>query len=173
MRTLPFYLLIVLSVIFLSCSKEDENLIDTTLLIGDWNVTAVKYTGTSTTSALGVKYTTKFTGTGMDMDFMVSFNENPNSFVSSGTYSVELVAEAMGDTYTQIVQVPNFTIPGSWNIVNGNKLRIESAGEVQESIINKLTTSQMIMTNHDKRTTTQNGMEVISDISIVFTFEKD
>ena len=172
MRTIPFYLFTALLFVFFSCSKEDVTPIDQKLLIGDWNVTAIKYTGTSTTSYSGVSYTAKFTGTGIDMDYMVSFTENPNNFMSSGTYSIELVTEVMGDKTTQVVTMPDLILPGTWS-VKGDKLIVEAQGEIQEGTINKLNATQMILTSHLKNTTTQSGMAVSSDIVIVYTFEKD
>ena len=92
--------------------------------------------------------------------------------MSSGTYSIELVTEVMGDKTTQVVTMPDLILPGTWS-VKGDKLIVEAQGEIQEGTINKLNATQMILTSHLKNTTTQSGMAVSSDIVIVYTFEKD
>lgn len=90
MRFTKLLLFLALPLMMLSCSKEDENpVFDESLLVGDWQISSLDYSGTATTTMDGFSSTATYTGKGVEMDMIVRFLQDPNSVVSDGEYGIE------------------------------------------------------------------------------------
>ena len=94
------FLLLSLTLIFLSCSEDEESIPTSEGMVGDWAITALDYKGTTTTTAQGASIKMDFTGTGKDMDLITTFNSNPNTVTSEGSYTIVLKTTYMGQTTT-------------------------------------------------------------------------
>jgi hypothetical protein len=171
MRIFHFYLLCTLSIILFSCSKENEKPFDETLIIGSWKMVSVNYTGQSTTSYAGITTTANYTGTGIDMDLTLNFSENPNSFISEGSYSIELNIEVLGQVTTSVTQIEDLMMPGTWSI-KGDILKIQSMNDTQEATIKKLNASEMVVVGSIDDSQSINGVTVTQKVTSTFIFEK-
>jgi hypothetical protein len=171
MKILSISLLMALSVIISSCSKEEVVAFDEGLLTGSWNMTTINYTGTSTTTYAGVSTVANFTGTGKDMDLTVQFTKDPNNFTSSGSYSIELKTQINGQTVTETYEFSNFMMPGSWSI-KGDKLTIEAQSQSQDATIKKLNNAELIIMGQQENKVSQSGVTVTQKVSVIYSFEK-
>lgn len=139
MKYLHFTLVVLLFVSLLSCSKNDDSPKPGGQLVGTWKMTSFTYTGATTTIFDGESITTPFSGTGKEMNVHISFAANPNTFTSTGDYTVELTMDAGGQQIKQDFPIQGFMGSGSWSR-EGNKLSVtdEATGKLQLSTIVQL-----------------------------------
>lgn len=171
MKTSIKSLLLGLTILIFSCSKENETPYDESMVVGNWQLTSIDYSGTSTTSILGIKAVTNFTGKGIDMDFKVGFVDDPNEYISMGDYNIELTTELAGQITTEIYKISDFMMPGTWSL-KGDKLIIENLEDTQEAIIKELKSSVMVLVSKYENTTSQTGFTLTQKVTSTFKFER-
>ena len=165
-------LLLSLAVIFLSCSEDDEPPLPTSQgMLGTWTMTAVDYQGTSTTTVQGISTKADFTGTGKDISVVSTFNDNPNTVVTEGSYIIVLKTTSMGQTRTDEVPFQDVITNGSWTL-DGRTLTIDGIVGPQKATILEQTSTALKMKMDVKQSQTSQGGSVSADIQITFTFKK-
>ncbi|MGE5943136.1 MAG: hypothetical protein ACM31G_02245 [Flavobacteriales bacterium] len=168
MKRINLFFIVIFLVLF-SCS--DEGIIPeiSTDILGAWIATSVDYGGQTITEASGQSLTNTFTGEGYDIDFTVTFNDSPKTYISDGSYSIHLTNTVLGQTYTQDIENLEFLQDGSWE-QNGNKLIIEAEGEETEANIEKLTSDELILTVETIEDLSEPGTTITSTIVARVTF---
>ncbi|HMQ49066.1 MAG TPA: lipocalin family protein [Saprospiraceae bacterium] len=174
MKILKLLLVIGVITFFASCTEDDNT--PSGGLVGTWKVTAVDYSGTSTTSLPGFPTTTAtFTGTGTDMDLTITFKENPNEYKTSGDYSINLVSTISGQSYNQVWTNQGFISDGVWER-NGNELiiTVNSTGETNTSVIEEETDDKLVLSYGETKTETDalSGAVIVTEVEGTYTFEK-
>lgn len=173
MRFTKLLLLCGLPMMLLSCSREDENpVFDESLLIGDWQITSLDYSGTTTTTLAGFKTTANFTGKGVGLDMIVRFLQDPNTVVSEGEYSIDLKTTVLGQTSTSTLHFSDFMMPGAWKIEGGNKLIIEAIDVSEEATIKKLDDTDFVMDWSYVTEESEMGISVMQKVKGVYTLTK-
>ena len=168
MKIFKFLFAFALFASLASCSKDDDSF----EIMGEWTVTDISYTGTSSSAVGGVTQTFDFTGTGYDMDLKISFEDTPKEYSAEGDYSIMLVVDVAG----QMMEVPwtnvDFIGNGEWE-KDGNTLSVTaSTGEVQTATIVELTDNKMVIAWDFMDTTTQQGTVMTQNVNGTYTFEK-
>ncbi|MEX0996666.1 MAG: lipocalin family protein [Flavobacteriaceae bacterium] len=167
-------LLFAILLVFASCSSDDDNSndqIDLTVdITGSWELTSLEYEGESTIEVENQTLTISFDGFGKDFDAQVNFTEDPNEVTSTGSYTLVLTTNFMGESITQeqFVDFSDDSITGEWSIENGNQLVVVSNGETQTAEIISLNESKMVLLTNES--TTIDGVNVI--ISSEMTLER-
>ena len=173
MKKLNFLLLIAL-LSFFSCSEE-EILPTVEDVIGDWSVTALDYTGVSYVEVLTQSYSTNFTGVGKNMeDMRVVFTGDPQEFITSGSYDIELNYEYGGQKFTQLTEDLPFLIPsGEWEL-EGKNLSLIAPGIVDPSTakIISFTDDTLVFTVSEVTETASSGYKVVYEINLQFTMTR-
>src|SRR5690349_21529334 len=106
-----------IAVLFFSCGSDDEAPLPAIEgMVGTWNVTAIDYSGTTTTSAAGQSIKATFTGKGKDIDYTTTFSVEPNEVVSNGDYVIELKTTVMGQTTTEDYYFDEVLMDGTWEL---------------------------------------------------------
>ncbi|AHM58293.1 hypothetical protein D770_00075 [Flammeovirgaceae bacterium 311] len=166
-------LFFVLLCFVLACSKEDAPTpVAKEALTGTWKVTDIAYAGTSTTTIQGMSFPSDFTGTGYDMDLIVNFEENPNTYTSSGDYSIKVTSTLQGQTMTYNWTNQDFLGGGSWSLSN-KELTIEAqTGEKQKATILELNATTLKLGYDMINNTEQNGATVSSNVKGTYTFQR-
>lgn len=137
-------LTLILAVVLLSC-KEDEDPKPTAAgLLGEWSATVLEYEGSTVTTVLGTRVESVFTGVGKDINLTLTFNENPNTVVSAGSYTIELTTTTAGQSETEDFVFDSFLNDGEWSL-NNKTLTVTSGGETQEATIVKQTDTQLVI----------------------------
>lgn len=164
MRKLSLHLFNLTLVALFSCVDKGEEEINSNIIVGEWNLTAVDYEGT-TTSQFG---DIEFTGTGTDLNMTVTFSTDPNEVLSEGDFTLEMEMTFAGQTET--VSQPNqgFVGSGTWS-VDGNVLSITTQGITQEAEIVELTTESLIVSAGLDQDLGQGSS---ASVSIKYEFEK-
>ncbi len=155
-----------------SCSSDNNNDDNTTAdLIGDWTGTAVDYTGTSVTEGGGVSITSTFVGTGYDVNYVLTFSENPNEMTADGTYSIELETTIQGQTTTQNFENLQFDTVGEWTR-DGNVLTITQNGETQEAVITELTDTNLTLEMDSEVIQQQSGFTITTTTHVIAKYTR-
>ncbi len=156
-----------------SCSKDDspapEN--NSNNIIGVWKGTTVDYRGTTTTTAQGQTMTADYVGEAYDVDYTLTFTDNPKKVISDGSYSIELTTTVNGQSTTQNVPNLEFLSSGDWSI-NGSTLSITIDNETDEVTIEQLTDTAMVLKGVQTETNTGQGFTVVSNTEITLGFTK-
>ena len=131
---LKHFLLFTLLVLgFMSCGKDDEPTdtpatVSEANIVGTWNLSSISCNdGKLVTSVLGQESVSTFVVTGKDYNAKIVFSANPNTYVSSGSYTSVTKTTTLGTTETEETE-DSFDDSGTWK-VEGNKLIISAPGE--------------------------------------------
>lgn len=132
MKKILFPTLLVLVALFNSACNNDGNAAANNIA-GNWNLTNLYYTGTTSTTIPGLPpITASFVGEGQNYNATLTFTESPNEFTSTGDYDVQLTTTVTGNPVPQVttVQNQNFLSQGTWTI-SGNQITLTAdTGEV-------------------------------------------
>ncbi len=136
--------LLSIALVLFSCGKEDDPKPTADGLIGTWSITALDYEGSTTTTILGTSITSSFTGVAKDLDMTVTFNENPNTVTSQGSYTISITTTTLGQSVTEDFTFDDFFDDGTWAL-NGQTLTVTSSGVVQEATIISQTSTTLVL----------------------------
>lgn len=162
MKKINLFIIAIVLVLY-SCSNEEVTPVISSDILGTWIATSVDYGGQTVTEVSGQTLSNTFTGEGYDIDFTVTFNDSPKTYISDGSYSIHLTNTVLGQTYTQDIENLEFLQDGSWE-QNGNKLIIEAEGEESEANIEKLTGDELILNVETIEDLSEQGATITSTI---------
>ena len=132
MKQFKIFFLITFAIIFSACSSDDDSNSSSNIdLIGAWQGISVDYESTSTISAQGQNLITNCEGEGFDLNFQITFSDNPNEYVSTGAFSVTLICMALGQTFEQTSDDISILGDGTWRLEN-NVLFLKDDGNEDE-----------------------------------------
>jgi hypothetical protein len=170
MRITKLFLL-GLAVIFLSCSEDEDPKPTNEGMLGEWAATALDYKGTTTTTVQGVSTKVDFTGTGKNMDLTTTFEANPNTVTSEGSYIIVLKTTYMGQTTTDEYEVNDSIMDGIWTLT-GNTLTVTSDFGSQIATILEQTSTTLKFKAEVTESESDQGITVVSKIEAIYTFTK-
>lgn len=151
---LTFCLATVVVINFSACSDDDSDvtpdqnqnnnqnsnqLISQSSMVGSWNMTALNYVGSSSTTTGGTTFTSNFSGVGRDFTYVLDFADNPKIFSSSGGYTIDLTTTFSGTSFTQATSIPDVMSSGSWDLVGNTLTLIDDA--TNDTSITEITSS--------------------------------
>jgi len=167
----PKLLLLSLAVLLFSCSEEDDpKPVDG--LIGAWSVTALDYQGTTITTVMATSIISTFTGVAKNMDMTVTFNQNPNTVTSEGSYTIALTTITLGQSITEDFTFNDFIADGTWT-VNDKTLTVTNAGVAQEATIVSQTSTTLVLAVETEQSQDLAGVgSVVTSIEGVYTLTK-
>lgn len=166
------FLVIVIGILIGGCNKNDDDQpVSGSDITGVWTCTALDYTGTTETVIMGQSISADFVGEGYDINFTLTFTENPNEATSDGYYNVKLTTTTFGQSTTQYLEMQNFTYTGIWS-KNGNEISITQDGETSVATITELTDSNLKVTITDIQTITNNGATATTTTNLTLEFTK-
>jgi hypothetical protein len=173
MKIFKLFLFTAFISLTISCSSDDDSSspANSSDIVGVWQGTAVDYRGTSTTTMQGQTITADYVGEAYDIDYTLTFTENPNKVISDGSYSIELTTTVNGQSTTQNVPNLEFLSTGDWSI-NGSTLSITVDDETDDATIVELTNNSLILNAVQTETTTEQGFTVVSTTDVTLSFTK-
>jgi ABC-type Fe3+-hydroxamate transport system substrate-binding protein len=166
--------LFVLVLVLISCSSDDSTdspVVISDSIVGAWTGTTVDYSGTSVTTLQGQSVTADFVGEAYDINYTVTFSENPNILVSVGSYSLELTYTILGQTTTENVENVQFLEDGTWE-QNEDELIVTNNGETTAFEILELTSNRLKLGLETIEEFTEQGADITSTIYAELTFTK-
>lgn len=143
MKKSTYLIALLFSLAFISCSKDDgdsEPDSSASLIAGDWDLTNFEILdGKSTLSVAGQTSVLDYTSTGKNYASVITFSENPNTLVSSGSFDTILEMSVDGaPAFTQEIAGEDYLITGTWKL-EGDKLTITNEALEQTDIADVLT----------------------------------
>ncbi|KJD34542.1 hypothetical protein PK35_01780 [Tamlana nanhaiensis] len=156
-----------------SCSSDSENNTeqDTNALIGTWVAQDITNTGTATFDILGETITAPIEGQGYDVDFTLSFSENPDNYTTEGSFGLEISVTYLFQTMTERIDNQEFLGNGTWS-KQGNTITIVENGETTILTIKELTSTRLILTGHETEDITEDGITYTSEFDLEASFIK-
>ncbi|MDB4241874.1 hypothetical protein N9820_02975 [Polaribacter sp.] len=171
MKKIINFIVLLLVTNFISCTSNDS--IDQTIteadLLGLWEVSEL-YTENGTTGIYfnGQSISGGYSAVGSDFDMTALFEENPNNFYTSGSFTFNGTISFLNEQFTtqQVVDaIPSFISPASWSLqdntialsnadetilssiiyFNNDTLRLKSA--INENILDQLDAAQVQQLN--------------------------
>lgn len=162
-------LFIVLTFILTSCSTDDSSSIISGDIVGTWIGSSIDYSGDTTTTVDGVTIVADFVGEAYDMDYTVTFSENPNEVVSEGSYSLKLTYTALGQTSVENLENIEFLEGGTWE-QNNAILILTAEGESANYVIEELTENKLVISVSVDEDLSEQGISVMTSIEAKMTF---
>jgi len=160
------------TLLFTSCNSDDAVLqIDNSQILGTWKLIELEENGTTVTTTQGTSITATLSAFGKDIDAELTFTENPNKFVSLGSYVSVITTEVLGQQITQEVPINNFLGSGDWEI-NGNSMSVSTNGEEDMAEIIELNESRLKLKYTTSEETTLQGTAIKIDITVFYTLTK-
>jgi len=149
MKKIPILLFLAISTLFVSCEKEggDEPNVAVSQedLQGTWNVTGyLVEDGQTTTVVQGQSITQDYTAYGKDYDMTLTFNDDPKTVVSNGSYTIVITSTILGQSYTQ--EAPAFSAfeAAEWKIDGSDIVLISE--EIETSVqVSELSSTKVVM----------------------------
>lgn len=159
-----------------SCSSDDIDSSGNGNIYGDilgtWIGVDVNYSGSTVTEIIGEpSLTADFVGEAYDVDYTLTFSENPNELVSEGSYSIELTTTTLGQSQTDNVEDLEFLNDGAWDRA-GDQLTIVSNGETSVGTILELTDTSLILEIDEVQDISQQGFVINTTLNVIATFTR-
>lgn len=158
-----------------SCDEgEDENnkVFNTTDLLGTWKMTALSYTGTSTTTYRGRTYTAEFDGFAKDIDAVLEFTQNPNEYISSGSYTLVLTITSNSFYEKSEIYSDELFDNGEW-LKNENQLTLSISNEGSQALeVLNITDSELSLQEVEIFTEEDEDVDGEAHIKIIYSFSK-
>ncbi|TYP75906.1 lipocalin family protein [Aquimarina intermedia] len=180
MKKSTYLITLFLALTFISCSKDDgdsasEPESSASLIAGDWDLTNFEIAdGKSTLSVQGQTSVTDYSSTGKNFASVITFSENPNTLVSSGSFDTVIEMSVDGvTTFTQVVPGEDYLVTGTWKL-EGDELTITNEALEQTDIANVLTldTTTLIFEINLNRTLQVSGFPFELEGTAVYTLKR-
>lgn len=131
---------------FSSCSEDepDEPVVPVNNLIGTWTMSGMDYSSEQVVEFFGIPaVTTNYTGTASNMTTTITFAEEPNNATITGTYDLDLEAEAVGQTENVTWEDQAFINNGTFTEVGDVITVTEPGGEMSTLTVVELTATSL------------------------------
>lgn len=162
----------MLTVIFTSCNTESVDLLGNSEdIVGIWKGITLDYNGKTVTNAQGQIINADFIGEAYDMNYTLTFNENPNIIVSEGSYSIKLTTTVLGQTSTQDLENIEFLEAETWS-QNNNTLTVSGGGKSYDYKIVKLTENELKLSVSTEEDLSQQGVSILTTVNAIMSFSK-
>ncbi len=166
-------LICLLSISIVSCSSDDDNNTATNQLLGDWRMDAYTYEGVSTTTNQYGTVTSDYTGEAINIDFLMTFAEDPNTVTGAGSYDIRLTTTTLGQTIVQEVPATQgfFSATGEWSR-SGNTITMSNQGQDQEYLIEELSDSKLTLSSSASTSVITGGGLASTSLDLILEFSR-
>ena len=166
----------ILFVFFTSCSSDGDETIDTSKLVGTWNLTSVQSNdGIISLTVEGVTIEGSVTISSKDEDATITIAENPNTFSGQGSFTQVSTISLLGNSATEESVVSDLFGSGTWSI-NNNVITVDSDSQVIESAlvfkIKTLTTTTLVIEQQINEMLNLNNQDFNLEATITYSFSK-
>ncbi|MGC6431114.1 MAG: hypothetical protein ACON5F_08735 [Jejuia sp.] len=181
-------LLFMISIAVFSCDENNNEPLDTSGdLIGDWELIGYTSNGNTSATIQGTNFTTTFTGKALNIDYILTFSENPNKAITeNGSFDYEIMTSINGFSDTETTTISNIDSEANWTR-NGNVLSFtgdfgsfETNAQVLDEdidanpdyIIEELTITSLILTTSVSDQITDLGIDYDFDMNLRLEFTR-
>ena len=160
MKKITFLCFLMISFMFVSCDEEEDDtdevnnpgVEENASIVGAWEPTNLFYEGSQTLEFQGQSIEMDFSAQSVSFEnFVVNIYEN-NTYDSSGSYTVNMSVESMGQETNDEVTLENFFGTGTWSQDGTTFITTDdetgASGDVTIEILNE-TTLKLVRTNYE------------------------
>lgn len=140
-------------------------------IVGMWEVISIDASGTSTAEIAGQTIETNFVGEGIDLNYTVTFTEDPNEVTADGEYNIELTTTVAGQSITETIPGILFIDSGSW-VIEGDQITITSNDMDSTGTITTLTDTTLTIEVDTEVTIEQQGVETIATVNAEVSLQR-
>ena len=97
------------------CSSDDDEDITSGEILGEWTMVFFEYNGNSTIKSSGINVSSDYIGKAKNINFMITFTENPNQVLGSGSYDLELTLSTLGVSDTKTTSISDIDTSADWS----------------------------------------------------------
>lgn len=151
-------------------SSDDMN-DDSSSIVGMWEVISIDASGISTVEIAGQTIETNFVGEGIDLNYTVTFTEDPNEVTADGEYNIELTTTVAGQSITETIPGILFIDSGSW-VIEGDQITITSNDMDSTGTITTLTDTTLTIEVDTEVVIEQQGVETIATVNAEVTLQR-
>ncbi|KAA5827934.1 hypothetical protein FPF71_03580 [Algibacter amylolyticus] len=180
-------LLFLFSTTIFSCESSDDTLDTSGELPGNWELISYTNDGSTSTNFQGNPLRTTFTGKAINIDYILTFTENPNkAFTENSSLDFEITSSANGTSSTETSTINNITSESDWSR-DGNILTFSgdfgsfntSAPVIDdeisanpEYIIKELTENTLVLTTGVSEQVSESGFDIDIDVNLRLEFTR-
>jgi len=168
------FFLCILSVFTISCDTTECGCsIPSERIEGHWNGTAININGTTqvTLPNFPIAVPVTIVGEGYNIDFTYTLTENPNKATSEGSYSMEITASAVGQSFTENQENIEFDFSGPWSLDNDQLTMTVNEQEVTATIL-ELTATSLILEFPTEQVITYEGEDIVINAITTISFTR-
>ncbi|WP_299768591.1 lipocalin family protein [uncultured Dokdonia sp.] len=152
--------------------SSDETEDESASVIGMWEVTSIDASGTSTVEIAGQTIETEFLGEGIDLNYSVTFTEEPNEVTADGDYNIELTTTIAGQSITEVIPGILFIDSGDW-VIDGDQITISSNDMESTGTITTLNETTLVIEITDAEfVIEQQGIETTAVVNASVSLER-
>lgn len=177
----PIYVMLIFSALIFGCKSDDDAPIDpgsggggggsTLDITGTWIANEMTFSVNSIQTANNQSTTVQYMGEVSDVDFTVTYDEDPNVSTSDGTYDLVLTSEVNGETNTETFDDIDYRIVGSWSL-QGSTLRISNNFSATTAQIFELTDTTFAYTYETIEEFVEDGITYLNTTTSTIRFTK-
>jgi len=142
-------------------------------IVGHWNGTAIDINGTTQVALPGFPISVPVTiiGEGYNLNFTYTLAENPDEATSEGSYSMEITATTVGQSFTENQENIEFDFSGPWSQDNDLLTMTVNGQEVIATIL-ELTATTLIIEFSTEQMVTYDGQDIIINAITTISFSR-
>ena len=174
MNKFKILLILTLAVTLFSCGSDDDNNVTSPNadLLGTWNGTSIDGTSNGTIEEDGIRIPFTGTYTGSNINYSLTFTENPNNITSEGTFDALGTIMIVGQTFLENLPGETFldSTTATWTR-SGGILTISDEG-TPDTYIMIITENTMTLTISITETVVDEGVTTTSTRDLTASFTK-
>jgi len=181
-RVLSGLTMLFLAIFLVACSNNDDEIITSGEILGEWTMVSFEYNGSSSFEVSGVNISSEFTGKAKNIDFTMTFIEEPNKALGAGSYDLEVTVSAIGVSDTETTSINDINTSAEWSrdgdILTFNGALYSGAMDMvntdagQEYTIEELTDTSLRIHSSVEEITDDFGVETTITMETVMEFTR-
>ena len=151
-----------------SCSNDDDTIPASNAEIsGEWQLEEYSYTGTTTNTSGGVTLVTDFDAVASDIDYVITFQENPNVVTGQGSMTLILTTTVEGQEFQNEIPFDDSIGSSSWSYREG-VITFEGEGQSVEAIVTELTDSTLEFEIETEQLINQGSLQSVAQLNVFY-----
>jgi len=181
-RVLSGLTMLFFAIFLVACSNNDDEIITSGEILGAWNMVSFEYDGSSSFEISGVNINSDYTGKAKNIDFSMTFTENPNQVLGSGSYDLEVTVSAIGVSDTETTSISDINSAAEWSrdgdiltftgTFYSGSLDVVNTGASQEFTIEELTDTSLRIRSSMEEIIDDFGIETTVRMETVMEFTR-
>lgn len=175
------YLLLFTAMGLISCSENEQPPEEaSSLVVGEWNIEEINFTGTSTVTEGGQSLTCEYTGHASAME-MTMIYDSDNNYSIQGKYNIMVITILNGDTNSDLQVYPHISTTGTYSIQENILVTTANWSPGKDPVyplasfegaIKELTLNKMVLFIEKQESSIVNGTQIENNYQMTQIFSR-